>query len=137
MWWNFETSVVNHNGSDYWRTWFLEECEKSLLFGITERHLELIIKDGRNYKSYCQDTRIFLEDAPFFTNSENKNHRICGPYLVKPIVALPAGATRIHNIGDSIIVYKDLNPSRGPWYNCRNRIRIVDGHIIRFQQIAQ
>lgn len=26
--------VIHHEGMDYWRTWFLEECETNKLFGV-------------------------------------------------------------------------------------------------------
>lgn len=41
-----ETSVVNHDGHDCWRTWFLDECGRNELFGIGEKHLSLITADS-------------------------------------------------------------------------------------------
>ena len=70
-------------------------------------------------------------------NDDHRSHRICGPYKVIPTVTLPSGASIVHIIDESIIIYEDLNPSRGPYHDCRLRIRVVDGQAIRFPQIAR
>jgi hypothetical protein len=115
-----EATVKIYNGIDCWRTWFLEECEKANLFGVTEKYLPLINTD--NFKPYRIGTLIYLEDAPFF--KKTKIHRICGPYQV--VESNPQGrhkATRKENA--KIIIYKDLHPSTGPWFDKRSVTRIT------------
>jgi hypothetical protein len=46
MAWGYGPSVVHRDGRDYWRTWFLDECEREGLFGLTVGHLPLIRKKG-------------------------------------------------------------------------------------------
>ena len=82
--------VVHHAGHDYWRTWFLEECEAHHLFGINEKHLPLLTNAG--FKSYRPGTRVFLDDAPYF-RATRTHHRVCGPYEVVP-ATIPPDAER-------------------------------------------
>ncbi len=89
---------VNHSGGyDYWRTWFIEECDASQLFGVTKKHLGLITLDGVGLPSYRVGTRLSLEDAPYFRGSKT-HHRICGPYEVFALQQLPEGVESIHII---------------------------------------
>ena len=107
----YEASVIHHNGHDYWRTWFFEECEKSGLFGITEKHLPLL-KAPSSLGGYQIGTEVFLEDAPYFKASRT-HHLICGPYQVVE-ANLPDGAMPIHEINGKTIIYKEKEPQNGP-----------------------
>jgi hypothetical protein len=64
--WSYEASVVHREGCDYWRTWFLEECESIHLFGINRKHLPLVTMSSPDFSSYQEGTEVFLEDAPYF-----------------------------------------------------------------------
>ncbi len=123
-----EPSVIHWNGCDYWRTWFLEECEKYELFGVTKKHTGLI-------ESYNIGTLLYLEDAPYFKDNKHY-HRVCGPYEVYAIATLPDDSEPFLTKDGNIIVYLDNNPSRGPWHNRSHVQRLVDGHTIKFKQIA-
>jgi hypothetical protein len=73
-----DQSVYEYQGVDCWRTWFIEECEQSKLFGVTTIHR------GR-VELYRVGTHIFLEDAPWYSLGGQTHHRICGPYEVVAI----------------------------------------------------
>jgi hypothetical protein len=133
--WPYEASVVHRQGCDYWRTCFLEECEKSQLFGITEKHLDLIRLSGPDCPAYRVGTRLFLEDAPYFRASKI-DHRVCGPYEVYS-APLPDGASPIYkDSGGNVIVYKDAHPELGPWFDRSSVNRVTDGIRLHFPQIA-
>ncbi len=134
MTWSYEASVVTRNGRDYWRTWFLEECEKYGMFGLTEKHLPLVTTDGYGFHSYGEGTEIYLEDAPFFRKTK-KHHRVCGPFLVVPS-ALSPQAEIIHEKNGKAIIYKEKSPSQGPWLDRSHVRRIVDGVEMKFKQMA-
>lgn len=135
MTWPYEATVVHRNGHDYWRTWFIDECEREFLFGLTEKHLPLVTVSGIGCPAYEAGTEIFLEDAPYFRASKT-HHRVCGPYEVVPI-SLPEGATPVYKDSKgNVIVYKDPNPKSGPWLDNTSVTRVVDGFRLHFQQIA-
>lgn len=73
--WSYETSVVTRGGKDYWRTWFIDECEQHGMFGLTEKHLPLVMTDGQGFQAYREGTEIYLEDAPYF--KKNKDTSPC------------------------------------------------------------
>jgi len=127
-------SVAHRGGCDYWRTWFIEECEESHLFGVTQKHLGLIKLSGVGLPAYNIDTRIFLEDAPYFRGSKT-SHRICGPYEVYSLDKLPSGAEPIYIVDEKVIVFKAAHPEKGPWLN-RSRVRYIEGIRVKFRQIA-
>jgi hypothetical protein len=128
-------SVVHQNGCDYWRTWFLEECESSGLFGLTHRHLGLVTLSAPGIESYRIGTKLYLEDAPFFRGSRT-HHRVCGPYEVYSLENLLPDAEPAHIINDKVIVFKQNHPERGPWLNDNSVTRTIDGIRIRFRKIA-
>ena len=133
--WGTGPSVVNRGGIDYWRTWFLVECESSGLFGVTKRHLPLLTVSNVGWKSYRAGTVLYLEDAPYFRGPKS-HHRVCGPYEVIPKDPLPPGAVPTHVVEDRVIVYLEKAPSTGPWFD-RSRVnRTIDGVPVTFRQIA-
>lgn len=134
--WDLGPSVVHRDACDYWRTWFFEECESSQLFGVTEKHLPLITRYGKGVIPYRKGTRVFLEDAPCFRGSKT-HHRVCGPYEVFSPPTLPPGAERVFPKEGPIIVYKAIQPERGPWLDRSSVKRKIDGIEVRFQQIAR
>ena len=125
---DFGPSVYTFNGHDSWRTWFIEECESSNLFGTTKGHLPYI--QQANYRA---GTIIYLEDAPYFY-FQKKDHRVYGPYLVQAS-RLPPGGESIHVNNNQIIIYKEPNPKRGPWRNYKRTIEIA-GVREPFKQMA-
>ncbi len=133
--WDLGPSVVHWSGCDYWRTWFIEECESSQLFGVTEKHLPLITRYGKGVVPYRKGTRVFLEDAPYFRGTKT-HHRVCGPHEVFPLATIPAGAARVFPKDGPIIVYKQAHPQSGPWLDTSSVKRRIDGIDVRFQQIA-
>jgi len=134
MTWSYEASVVTRGGCDYWRTWFLEECEKYGKFGLTEKHLPLVTTDGHGFHSYDVGTEIYLEDAPYFKKTKI-DHRVCGPYSVISSI-LPAKAEIIHKNHGKIIIYKEKFPSEGPWFDRTYVRRIADGVDMKYKQLA-
>jgi len=131
-------SVVHRNGCDYWRTWFFEECEENQLFGITEKHLGLVKLRGVGITPYHVGTRIFLDDAPYFSRGTKTHHRICGPYeIVAMNNNLPADAKPEHTVGNEVIIYKEAHPEKAPWLNRNNVVRDIDGIKVKFNQIAK
>ena len=126
-----EATVKNYNGIECWRTWFLEECEKANLFGVNEKYLPLI--NTEDCKPYHIGTLIYLEDAPYFKRT--KCHRICGPYQI--IESTPQDSYKtIREENNKIIIYKDLNPSNGPWFDSNSVTRIIEGIKFKHQQLA-
>lgn len=128
-----EATVIHHNGHDYWRTWFFEECEKEGLFGITEKHLPLLtahISQG----GYRIGTEILLEDAPYFKASKT-HHLVCGPYRIIEST-VPDGGTPVHQIDERIIVYKEKFPEKGQWFNRSRLTRTIKGQKVSFPQLA-
>jgi hypothetical protein len=65
-----DQSVYEYQGVDCWRTWFIEECEQSKLFGVTTIHR------GR-VELYRVGTHIFLEDAPWYSLG-GQTHTVSG-----------------------------------------------------------
>ncbi len=131
----FEPSVVHQGGYDYWRTWFIDECEASQLFGLTKRHLGLVTLDGAGLLSYRVGTKLYLEDAPYFRGA-NTHHRVCGPYEVFSLQQFPDNAEVIHTVNQNIIVFKVLHPEQGPWLNRTRVTREIDGITVKFDKIA-
>jgi hypothetical protein len=132
--WPYEASVIHHAGRDYWRTWFLEECESAGLFGINEKHLPLLTASGPGFSAYHVGTEIFLEDAPYFKATQS-DHRVCGPYNVVAAQLTP-GAKPVYTVGDKVIVYKELHPELGPWLDRSRVTRLIDGITVSFPHIA-
>ncbi len=123
-------SVINHNGFDYWDTWFIEECETANLFGFNEGHLQRITR-----MPYRVGTRIFLVDEPYFRKTI-KYHRICGPFeIVAMDDKMPRDAEPIHVVDNKIIVFKEVHPENGPWKNGRIK-REMNGRDYTVHQIA-
>jgi hypothetical protein len=133
---DYGPSVTRRHGYDYWRTWFLDECEAASLLGVTAEQLPLITKSGAGRSPYRPGTELFLEDAPWFPHSGGKTHRISGPYVVKATDTLPDHAELIHEVDGQIVVYRDFQPERGPWHNRSMAQRLVDGEIVVARQIA-
>lgn len=131
--WSDEVSVVHHEHHDYWRTWFIDECETNELFGIGEKHRPLI-EASPSLGGYVVGTEIFLEDAPYFKHTRTR-HRVCGPYRVAP-AKLPEGAVCSYRSGGEIILYKESRPECGPWLDSSYVRRTIDGVKIVFKQIA-
>jgi hypothetical protein len=134
MTWPYEASVIHRAGKDYWRTWFLEECESVGLFGINEKHLPLLKTSGLGFSAYRVGTEVFLEDAPYFKASESY-HRVCGPYKVVA-AQLPPGAKPVYMANDKVIIYKEPHPELGPWPDRSRVTRRIDGVTVSFPQIA-
>jgi hypothetical protein len=128
-----EASVIYHNEHDYWRTWFFEECEKEGLFGITEKHLQLLTAN-KSEGGYYLGIEIFLEDAPYF-KATRTHHLVCGPYRVIEST-LPDGGSPVHQIGGKLIVYKVKYPENGPWFDRSEVTRTIKGQKISFSQRA-
>ena len=136
MHWRNEASVIVHNGKDYWRTWFLEECEATGLFGINERYIPLVAKDvPGTQKAYSVGREIYLEDAPYF-NKTKTYHRICGPYLIKAS-RIGSGDKAILRKKKEIIIYKAKVPSNGLWFDKSYVRRNIDGIDVKFRQLAK
>jgi len=134
--WKNEASVVTRKGIDYWRTWFIEECEESELFGLNEKHLPLVTKDIPGLqKAYREGTEIFLEDAPFFKTTKT-HHRVCGPYLIKASIVHPS-LKIIREINGKAIIFKEKEPSKGPWFDKAYVCRLVDGVELKYKQFAK
>jgi hypothetical protein len=133
--WPYEASVIHRAGRDYWRTWFLEECESSGLFGINEKHLPLLTSSGTGFSAYRVGTEVFLEDAPYFKATKT-HHRVCGPYNVVAAQLTP-GAEVIYTAADQVIVYKEPHPERGPWIDSDRVTRVIDGVRVSFPHIAR
>ncbi len=135
MAWSRDPSVVNRRGNDYWRTWFLEECEEASLFGLNQKHLGLLTLSGKNIAPYQAGTRIYLEDAPWFPHKQMLFHRVCGPYEVRSTDEPAEGAVVIHRVGGAVIVYRETHPECGPWRD-RWRTRCIEGETVRYKQMA-
>ena len=129
------SSVVHHSGHDYWRTWFIDECEEAGLFGAMQKHLGLIRLAGPGVRPYQVGTQVYLEDAPWFHHLGMPDHRVLGPYVVVAADPLPLGATPVHSIDGATIAYLEAIPSSGPWFN-RTVTRFVDGQRLHYRQTA-
>lgn len=134
MAWRQEASVIHRGGCDYWRTWYLEECEAEQLFGITRQKLGITTLSGPGYSCYKEGSEIYLEDAPYFS-ATHTHHRICGPYNIKSI-QLPPGAESVHEVDGKVIVYKEKHPEAGPWFDRSRVTRIIDGVKASYPQEA-
>jgi hypothetical protein len=136
MAWGSGPSVVNRGGRDYWRTWFIDECELSGMFGLTVGHLPLVRLKGDGVVPYHVGTLLYLEDAPYFQATQKKGHRVVGPYEVVVPAELPVGATVVHEDRGKPIVWLDPNPESGPWLNRSKVFRKIDGLSVTFRQMA-
>ena len=125
----FGPSVYQHDNKDCWRTWFLEECEETRLYGITIGYLKYI-----KAVPYQSGTIIYLEDVPYF-HEHKIHHRVCGPYKVIATTQLPANGKSIHTHDNKVIVYEEPKPKSGPWLN-RTRVRVIEGAPIDIKQMA-
>jgi hypothetical protein len=132
--WNLGPSVNVIDGMDCWRTWFIEECEETELFGMTKKHLPLITKYGDGVVPYSVGTKVLLEDAPYF-NTTKSHHRICGPYEVYASSEIPADSKPIFPKDGPIIVYEDKHPEKGPWLDGSKK-RNIEGINVSFRQMA-
>src|SRR5436190_18280548 len=120
-------AVYQYDKKDCWRTWYLEECEKTGLYGITKEQLNYI-----KAVPYQPGTMIYLEDAPYFI--EHKiHHRVCGPYQVVATDHLPRDGKSVYAHDNKVIVFKEHQPESGPWLN-RTRVRVIEGDTIRVKQ---
>lgn len=130
----YEPSFITHpdNSSYIWRTWFIEECDTNLLFGVNFANYLRLVEHG-----YSMGTELYLEDAPLFWKTK-AIHRICGPYVIQG-AALPHPECRAKyndaRLG-KIIVYYDTKPELGPWLDDHRAQREIDGTSIRFQKKA-
>lgn len=129
--------VIQLRNHDCWRTWFFDECEDAGLFGLNQKHLGLIRLSGKGVAPYRVGTELFLEDAPVFPASENKFHRVCGPYEVASANPLPEGAVVVHEFNGISIVYLDPHPEHGPWGNGTKRRNGVCGLNLKHRQTAK
>lgn len=101
--------MKTYKGIDCWKTWFIDECNSEHLFGVPYNQLHLI-------QQYEIGKRIYLEDRPFYSNTNIKKHRLCGPYRI--VESTPEDPYEIKKEKNGrIVIYKDLNASRGPWGN--------------------
>jgi hypothetical protein len=125
----FGPSVFQYDKKDCWRTWFLEECEKAGMVGITTEQLKYI-----QAVPYQPGTMVYLEDAPYFL--EHKiHHRICGPYQVVATTQMPRDGKSVHVHDNKIVVFKADRPESGPWLN-RIRDRVIEGDSFHIKQTA-
>jgi hypothetical protein len=138
MAWGYGPSVIHdeERHCEVWRTWFLDECEQSRLFGLTAGHLKLVSLSGDRVEPYHHGTRIYLEDAPWFPHSGRRKHRLCGPYVVEATVELPPDSEPVHTYRGRVIVYHDRHAERGPWHNRSAIRRTIDGESVSFRQMA-
>lgn len=121
-----ETTVRKYKNHDCWRTWYYEECEENRLFGVTSKYASQI-------KSYEIGTPIFLEDAPYRKHTDS--HKIWGPYRI--MESKPKGSFEIiKEDNGKIIIFKDNNPSEGPWFHNPNATRIIEGRECNCPQLA-
>lgn len=128
--------VTQYRGHDCWRTWFFDECEKAGMFGLNEKHLGLIRLKGPGVYPYHAGTEVYLEDAPVFRESDQRLHRICGPYEVIAAEPLPADAIVIHSSAGKPIVYLAARPELGPWGDGTVRRRVA-GLDLKYRQTAK
>jgi hypothetical protein len=128
-------SVIYWNGCCYWRTWFIEECEREELFGATQGHLGILTLSTGGNQPYQEGTLLYIEDAPYFKKT-GTHHRICGPYSVYSKDNLPPGAEPIHTVNGKVIIYRDPMPQKGPWLDRQRLTRIIDGIKVSYPQIA-
>lgn len=133
--WPYEASVINRAGRDYWRTWFLEECESAGLFGVNEKYLPLLKASGPGFSAYRVGTEIFLEDAPYFKATKT-DHRVCGPYKIVA-AQITLGAKPVYIVDDNVIIYQELHPEYGPWLDRLRVTRHIDGIKVSFRHIAK
>jgi len=120
-------SVKKYNGTDCWRTWFIKECERYSLFGVTT---------GNRYRinEYKIGTLIYLEDAPYF---KTFTHRICGPYIVKKSTPICDYEIKDEDNDGKIIIYKDHNPKNGPWFDKSSVTRFIRNRDFTYRQDAK
>ena len=106
---------LNNNISTayFWRTWFLEECEENMLFGVPKWPIRQLSNDAEGFKVFSSGTEFYLEDAPYNYRIKS-HHRLCGPYIVVPSVLPKDGNIVIENDG-KVIMFLEAHPSRGPW----------------------
>ncbi len=131
------SEVTLFRGRDCWRTWFFEECETRGLFGINEKHRKLIHLSSKEVPPYHVGTELWLEDAPVFSASEERFHRVCGPYEVVSATPLPDDAVVVHEYKGAPILYLDAHPERGPWGNGTKRRLGVCGLNLKHRQTAR
>ena len=120
-----------YKGIDCWKTWFIDECQRSHLFGV--RYFNQI-------KQYRIGELIYLEDEPFFSKTTIQKHRICGPYRIVESTPEDPYEIKIEENG-KIVIYKDLNASREPWSDNPAVTRFVkDGEVtieVNYSQTAE
>ena len=122
-------SIYSYRGRDCWRTWFIEECEESGLFGVASGNLKRITS-----RSFGEGTEFYFEDVPYSRFVDPSQRRICGPYVVVPSAeALDREVER--RDGDKVIVFRSLSPASGPWLNGTKK-RVIDGKSISHPQMA-
>ena len=129
--------VIQFRKHDCWRTWFFEECEANGLFGINEKHLDLVRLSGKGVSPYRVGTEVYLEDAPILPASKKQFHRVCGPYEVVAANPLPDGAVVVHTQQGTPILYLEARPELGPWGNGMKRRSGVCGLVLNYRQTAR
>jgi hypothetical protein len=132
-------SIFLRHGSHCFRTWFIDECDKNGMFGVTRGNLQLITKENPSSGSflYKVGTKIYLEDAPYFKHiSRRSTHRIVGPYAVIGSDFPGTSFKPFHLDGENVVVYEDPNPKLGPWLNKTNVQRQIDGVSVTINQMA-
>ena len=113
-----------------WRTWFLDVCEASGLFGLTDLQLP-----AAQDPSFTVGSQVFLVDAPYRLSSKTVD-RVCGPYEVISPARLPSGAEVVHSVKGHPIIYRDPSPERGPWLDRNGVTREIEGLRVTFNQFA-
>ena len=123
--------VPPHESYACWRTWFLEECEQTGLFGIPERDPQL-----RWLRNCVVGTRFYLEDAPYHFRGDSGRHRLCGPFEVLEST-LPSECEAEVTAMGRLVALKQRHPDRGPWKNAQHRQRFIENRNVTFCQDAE
>lgn len=105
-------TVISHQGSEYYRTWFLEECLENGIYGITESHI-ISVKDSIRNK-----IPFYLEDVPYFRATHRTEHLVYGPLKIVPSI-IPAAGTSVFEFEGRTFIYKAHRPQDGPWLDRR------------------
>jgi hypothetical protein len=77
MAWGSGPSVVNREGRDYWRTWFIDECERSGMFGLTVGHLPLVRLKGVGVVPYHVGTLLYLRRCAILSGDAEEEAPSC------------------------------------------------------------
>jgi len=126
--------VYNMDGSDYWSTWYWDECDRHGVFGVTIRQIKRITGSLGERPAYDVGTRIYFEDAPFFRFSNKKKHVIHGPYVVVASELQPKCKV-VHKTDNGIILLAQYRAFEGPWIDGL-KTREFDGEFYNYVQCA-